>query len=60
MLDKLFRKAAKQKKDEVKAQKAEAAGEQDSEEALDETGTFMLDVSQLQDSEDLEDLLKDL
>lgn len=63
MLDKLFRKAAKAQSPGVK--KAEgapdaAADAQTKEDAMDETGTFMLDVSQLQDSEELEDLLKDL
>ncbi len=59
MLDKLFRKAAKEQKPK-KQSAPEAAKGEDNEEALDETGTFMLDVSQLKDSEDLEDLLKDL
>lgn len=66
MLDKLFRKAAKAQSPGSGAAASEkkntgkldpnAAGE----DAMDETGTFMLDVSQLQDSEELEDLLKDL
>lgn len=63
MLDKLFRKAAKaQSPGTSKAEGVSegAAEAQSKEDAMDETGTFMLDVSQLQDSEELEDLLKDL
>lgn len=66
MLDRLFRKAAK-----AQSSGSEGAGAEKKntdkldpnavgEDAMDETGTFMLDVSQLQDSEELEDLLKDL
>lgn len=59
MLDKLFRKAAKNQKAKQEEQKNTSLDE-NKEDAMDETGTFMLDVSQLQDSEELEDLLKDL
>jgi len=59
MLDKLFRKAAKTQKAKQEEQK-KASSDENKEDAMDETGTFMLDVSQLQDSEELEDLLKDL
>ena len=64
MLDRLFRKAAKAQspgaaKDEKKADLNQDPNAS-KEDAMDETGTFMLDVSQLQDSEELEDLLKDL
>ncbi len=66
MLDRLFRKAAKSQSPGSAAAASEKknTGQLDpnavGEDAMDETGTFMLDVSQLQDSEELEDLLKDL
>jgi hypothetical protein len=65
MLDRLFRKAAKAQSPGSGAAASEKnTGKLDpnavGEDAMDETGTFMLDVSQLQDSEELEDLLKDL
>lgn len=63
MLDKLFRKAAKAQSPGAKKAEGVPEGATDAqakEDVMDETGTFMLDVSQLQDSEELEDLLKDL
>lgn len=56
MLDKLFKRP--EKKTEPAPQTA--AKTESSEDALDETGTFMLDVNQLKDCEDLDDLLKDV
>ena len=59
MLDKLFKRA--EKKAEVKEQPKSASNAQDNgEDSLDETGTFMLDVNQLKECEDLDDLLKDV
>lgn len=58
MLDKLFKRAEK-KKETAPAQESKPAGE-DMDDALDETGTFMLDVNQLKECEDLEDLLNDV
>ena len=57
MLDKLFKRADK-KKEEPKAQSQD--NNQEIEDGLDETGTFMLDVNQLKECEDLEDLLNDV
>ena len=56
MLDKLFKRP--EKKPEAAPQPA--AKPESTEDALDETGTFMLDINQLKDCEDLEDLLKDV
>lgn len=58
MLDKLFKRAEK-KKETAPAQENKPATE-DMDDALDETGTFMLDVNQLKECEDLEDLLNDV
>lgn len=58
MLDKLFKRAEK-KKETAPAQENQPAAE-DMDDALDETGTFMLDVNQLKECEDLEDLLNDV
>lgn len=66
MLDRLFRKAAKAQSPGSGAAAFDNKNTDSldphavGEDAMDETGTFMLDVSQLQDSEELEDLLKDL
>jgi hypothetical protein len=58
MLDKLFKRA--DKKPEVKEAPKTTAPQDSTEDALDETGTFMLDVNQLKECEDLDDLLKDV
>lgn len=58
MLDKLFKRADK-KKEEPKAQ-SQDNNKDNLEDGLDETGTFMLDVNQLKECEDLEDLLNDV
>lgn len=59
MLNKLFKRA--EKKPEVKEAPKPASDAQDNlEDGLDETGTFMLDVNQLKECEDLDDLLKDV
>lgn len=58
MLDKLFKRA--EKKEEPKLAQPAPSAEQSVEDGLDETGTFMLDVNQLKDCEDLEDLLNDV
>lgn len=58
MLNKLFKRKDKEEKP-AEAQQTE--GSQDNiEDGLDETGTFMLDVNQLKECEDLEDLLNDV
>lgn len=60
MLDKLFKKVG-QNKDQAKAQpKAEEKQSSSQEDMLDETGTFMLDINQLKETEDLDDLLNDV
>lgn len=59
MLSKLFKKTDK-KKAEAEAAKLESATGEQIEDGLDETGTFMLDVNQLKECEDLEDLLNDV
>lgn len=59
MLDKLFKRAEK-KKETAPAQESNAIGDDNLDDALDETGTFMLDVNQLKECEDLEDLLNDV
>lgn len=58
MLDKLFKRA--EKKPEPAKEAPKAASEDNLEDGLDETGTFMLDVNQLKECEDLDDLLKDV
>ena len=59
MLSKLFKKTDKKKADAEAAQ-AESTANDQVEDGLDETGTFMLDVNQLKECEDLEDLLNDV
>ncbi|MBT9546379.1 MAG: hypothetical protein IV090_13405 [Candidatus Sericytochromatia bacterium] len=60
MLDKLFKKVG-QNKDQAKVQpKAEEKQSSSQEDMLDETGTFMLDINQLKETEDLDDLLNDV
>lgn len=61
MLNKLFKRADK-KKEEAKAesQDQQQNNQENAEDGLDETGTFMLDVNQLKECEDLEDLLNDV
>lgn len=58
MLDKLFKRA--EKKPEAAKEAPKPAAEENPEDGLDETGTFMLDVNQLKECEDLDDLLKDV
>lgn len=59
MLNKLFKKAEK-KPVEAEDTKAKSESTDQVEDGLDETGTFMLDVNQLKECEDLEDLLNDV
>jgi hypothetical protein len=59
MLDKLFKKVNKNK-DEAKEQPKAENKQSSQEDMLDETGTFMLDINQLKETEDLEDLLNDV
>jgi len=60
MLDKLFKRADKKKEAGAQAQVQTEAKQDQVEDGLDETGTFMLDVNQLKECEDLEDLLNDV
>ncbi|PIQ24123.1 hypothetical protein COW36_10875 [bacterium (Candidatus Blackallbacteria) CG17_big_fil_post_rev_8_21_14_2_50_48_46] len=59
MLDKLFKKVAP-KKEEAKEQPKTEEKQSSGEDMLDETGTFMLDINQLKETEDLDDLLNDV
>lgn len=60
MLDKLFKRAEKKAEPVKEAPKPAAEAGDSAEDSLDETGTFMLDVNQLKECEDLDDLLKDV
>ena len=58
MLDKLFKKVTANKEQTPKEQPQPEA--KSPEDILDETGTFMLDINELKDTEDLDDLLNDI
>ncbi|HEY9843854.1 MAG: hypothetical protein ACAI44_34820 [Candidatus Sericytochromatia bacterium] len=60
MLDKLFKRADKKAEAVKEAAKPAPESQENPEDGLDETGTFMLDVNQLKECEDLDDLLKDV
>lgn len=60
MLDKLFRKKISAKEPSQESTSSVEEQAHTNEEMLDETGTFMLDISQIKETEDLEDLLKDI
>ncbi len=58
MLDKLFKKVTPNKESTPKEQPQ--ADNKTADDILDETGTFMLDINELKDTEDLDDLLNDI
>lgn len=60
MLDKLFKKVAPAKEQSKEALPKAEEKEQSNEDMLDETGTFILDINQLKETEDLDDLLNEV
>ena len=64
MLDKLLRKIKNPQTEEKSAPPAASSSSksasEEAEDMLDETGTFMLDLNKLKETEDLDDLLNDV